>query len=113
MDDMEKFRELERLGNTIDPSIIEAQILEQVHAGLVEAFTLDRRVRWFHFIHLPEPLRAASMPFAEIAMRMVATLPEGAERSACLRHLLEAKDCAVRAAMEGNGTAPFTTVAPR
>jgi hypothetical protein len=57
-------------------------------------------LKHFAWAHLPEPLRAVSRPFGMLAARMVATSARSAERSACLRKLLEAKDCAVRAAME-------------
>ena len=55
----------------------------------------------FAWAHLPEKLQAVSRPFGLLAARVVATTIRGPERSACLRKLLEAKDCAVRAAMEG------------
>lgn len=54
---------------------------------------------FFKYEHLPEKLKAISKPFGELAELMVETLPRSAERSAGLRKLLEAKDCAVRAAL--------------
>lgn len=54
-------------------------------------------LQYFKFDHLPEHLQAVSRPFSVIAQHMVETLPRCAERSAGLRKLLEAKDCAVRA----------------
>jgi len=54
---------------------------------------------FFKFDHLPVRLRAVSEPFGLLAQRMVETLPPSAERSAGLRKLLEAKDCAVRASL--------------
>lgn len=56
-------------------------------------------LRYFETGHLPENLAAVSEPFAMLALTMVRTLPKGPEVSAGLRHLLEAKDCAVRAAL--------------
>lgn len=56
-------------------------------------------MKFFAFEHLPEKLRAVSQPFGELAQRMVETTPPGAEQSAGLRKLLEAKDCFVRAAL--------------
>jgi hypothetical protein len=41
-----------------------------------------------------------SRPFGELAERMADTLPSGPELTAGLRKLLEAKDCAVRAALD-------------
>jgi hypothetical protein len=54
---------------------------------------------YFTWEHLPPRLQAVSKPFCDLAAAMVATLPAGAELSAGLRKLLEAKDCAVRAAL--------------
>lgn len=57
--------------------------------------------RYFEYAHLPAQLRAVSEPFHDLALKMIQTLPRNAERSAGLRKLLEAKDCAVRAALPG------------
>ena len=54
-------------------------------------------MKYFEYAHLPEKLQAISKPFAELAKQMDETLPDGAEKSAGLRKLLEAKDCFVRA----------------
>lgn len=59
----------------------------------------DPMLKYFAFAHLPPLLQAVSMPFAAIARRIVETLPSSAERTVCLLKLLEAKDCAVRAAV--------------
>jgi ferritin-like protein len=56
-------------------------------------------MKYFAWAHLPERLQAISRPFYELAKQMAETLPEGPEVSAALRKLLEAKDCAVRAAL--------------
>lgn len=56
-------------------------------------------MQFFAYDHLPERLRAVSMPFAEMANTIVATLPRNPERTVALRKLLEAKDAAVRAAL--------------
>lgn len=57
----------------------------------------DRMEQFFRFAHLPPHLQAVSKPFGELATQMIATLPSNPERTAALRKLLEAKDCAVRA----------------
>lgn len=59
-------------------------------------------LRYFACAHLPPALRTISEPFGKLADSMVATgLPENAaETAAGLRKLLEAKDCAVRAALK-------------
>lgn len=54
-------------------------------------------MQFFAYGHLPPHLQAISRPFGELADKMVDTLPRNPERSAGLRKLLEAKDCAVRA----------------
>lgn len=59
----------------------------------------DPILRFFHYAHLPERLREVSAPFAGMARQMIDRLPRNPERSVGLRKLLEAKDCAVRAAV--------------
>ena len=56
-------------------------------------------MKYFEYAHLPEHLQAVSKPFGDMAVQMNADLPDGAEKSAGLRKLLEAKDCMVRAAL--------------
>lgn len=55
-------------------------------------------VVFFKYGHLPEHLQKVSEQFAELALKM-AMGERNAETSAGLRKLLEAKDCAVRAAL--------------
>ena len=57
----------------------------------------DGMLQFFSFNHLPDELKAISGDFCDMAHKIVATLPENAERTVALRKLLEAKDCAVRA----------------
>lgn len=57
-------------------------------------------MKYFAFAHLPEKLQAVSKDFHTIASRVDSTLPDGPEKSVSLRKLLEAKDAAVRAALE-------------
>lgn len=57
-------------------------------------------MRYFEFEHLPEKLREVSISFSNIAWEMEGTLPSGPEKSTALRKLLEAKDAAVRAALD-------------
>lgn len=54
-------------------------------------------MQFFNYEHLPAHLREVSKHFTDVADWMLANLPRSAERSAGLRKLLEAKDCAVRA----------------
>ena len=55
-------------------------------------------MQYFEYEHLPENLQKVSKPFNELATTMEASLPNGPEKIAGLRKLLEAKDCMVRAA---------------
>jgi hypothetical protein len=57
-------------------------------------------IKYFNYDHLPEHLQAVSGPVGELAKYMEAELPDGPEKSAGMRKLLEAKDCFVRAALE-------------
>lgn len=57
-------------------------------------------LEFFDYGHLPPHLAAVSKPFADLAYK-VAEDTEGAETTTCLRKLLEAKDCAVRATLTG------------
>lgn len=57
-------------------------------------------LRYFEFGHLPEgQLRDTSQVCHDLAHLMAESLPTGPELSAGLRHLLEAKDAFVRAAL--------------
>lgn len=56
-------------------------------------------LQFFRYTHLPDHLQSVSWRFAELASVLVATVPRNPERTAALRKLLEAKDCAVRAAL--------------
>lgn len=55
-------------------------------------------LKFFSYEHLPEKLQHVSRPFAELA-KFIETLPYNDESRTALRKLLEAKDCAVRAAL--------------
>lgn len=54
-------------------------------------------MKYFEYEHLPEHLQSVSKPIGDVAKVMDESLPDGAEKSAGLRKLLEAKDCFVRA----------------
>ena len=56
-------------------------------------------LQFFACEHLPDVLQAISRPFREQAAWMVDTLPDNPERTEAMRNLLEAKACAVRAAL--------------
>lgn len=77
--------------------------MSEIHPSPIEftaeALKDDPILRFFHYAHLPPKLRETSEMFCQMAAVIVATLPRNAERSTALRKLLEAKDCAVRAAL--------------
>lgn len=56
-------------------------------------------MKYFSYAHLPAHLREISEPVCKLAEEMNAKLAPGAELSAGLRKLLEAKDCLVRAGL--------------
>ena len=57
-------------------------------------------IQFFEYDHLRKDLKVVSKPVCDLAQFMEATLPDGPEKSAGMRKLLEAKDCFVRAALE-------------
>lgn len=60
----------------------------------------DDMLRNFTYAHLPPFLQAASKPFCDLANDMAQRFQHNSETPYCLRKLLEAKDCFVRAAIE-------------
>ena len=66
---------------------------------------VEHLLNFFEYDHLPEKLKNISRPFCELAYSMEALAEDGGmqlqgpELIASLRKLLEAKDCAVRAAL--------------
>ncbi len=55
-------------------------------------------MRYFEYKHLPDTLQKVSCYFMDVAI-MIKSLPDGSEKKMAFRKLLEAKDCAVRAAL--------------
>jgi hypothetical protein len=53
-------------------------------------------IKYFNYHHLPIELQEVSKPLGKLAILMNEILPDGAEKQAGLRKLLEAKDCFVR-----------------
>jgi hypothetical protein len=56
-------------------------------------------LRYFEYKHLPVHLQTISRIMNDTARTIDALVPDGPEKSAGLRKLLEAKDCFVRAAL--------------
>ena len=57
----------------------------------------EHLIQFFSYSHLPPHLQPVSKPFCELAHKIVEELPWNQERTVALRHLLDAKDAAVRA----------------
>lgn len=57
-------------------------------------------LRWFHTPHLPPHLQEVVEPFKVLALQLEDSLDPGGEKTKALDKLLEAKDAAVRAAIE-------------
>ena len=74
---------------------------ETIHPAPTEITEEDLKhhpiLKFFHYAHLPPTLRVVSAPFCELAINTARSTKPSAELSTCLRKLLEAKDCAVRA----------------
>lgn len=60
----------------------------------------DRFLEWFRYEHLPENLQHTSKQFFVLADWLVQNITPGVQREVALQKLLEAKDAAVRAAIE-------------
>lgn len=60
----------------------------------------DVMMRYFEFAHLPQKLQQVSRHFYTVADIVRNTVPDGPEKTFCLRQLLLAKDAAVRAALD-------------
>lgn len=57
-------------------------------------------IKYFSYEHLPDDLKEVSKPLAELAQWLEENLTDGAEKSAGMRKLLEAKDCFVRVKLD-------------
>lgn len=57
-------------------------------------------IQFFSYEHLPKHLQEVSKACYDLAHHMEDTLPDGPEKSAGMRKLLEAKDCFVRALLD-------------
>lgn len=57
-------------------------------------------LKWFSYDHLSTDLQEVSRPFADLAEEVALNAPGSRETTVALRKLLEAKDAAVRAALD-------------
>lgn len=63
------------------------------------SLTIEHVLQFFVFSHPPPLLAAVAKPFAVLAEEVAARSPQSRETTVALRKLLEAKDAAVRAAL--------------
>ncbi len=61
--------------------------------------TENKILKYFKCGHLPGHLQSISQPFCDMAHDLDKVLQDSAEKTVCLRKLLESKDAAVRAAI--------------
>jgi hypothetical protein len=61
---------------------------------------VEHVLQYFEYGHLPNSLQEVSSPFAHLAHQVANRAPLSPETTVALRKLLEAKDAAVRAALE-------------
>lgn len=77
-------------------SVVATPTMEDL-ARLASIDETDPIMKYFEWSHLPAKLQAVSEPLCEMAKTLDELLPEGPEKAAGMRKLLEAKDCLVRA----------------
>lgn len=63
---------------------------------------ISYKLRHFAFKHLPEHLQRVSQPFYSLAYSLWENLPDNGQRFMALQKLLEARDAALRAAVDDN-----------
>jgi len=93
----------------IDPFAIVADGGIEAWQVVLQEMTVEKRMtlietkepilKYFKFDRLPIELKTVSANFANLAAFVVDTLPVCGMRTEALKKLLEAKDCAVRAAL--------------
>lgn len=71
-------------------------MLDNGHGGHMTTTT----IKYFTYEHLPTDLQVVSKPISDLAHMLEDMLPDGPEKSAGMRKLLEAKDCFVRSMLE-------------
>lgn len=63
--------------------------------------TGERMIKWLSYEHLPKELQPIVQKYHNMGLIICGTIPSGPERTVALRKLVESKDCAVRAVIEG------------
>jgi hypothetical protein len=81
-------------------AVDQGQVLTQLPSALEQVTrhpSVAHVMQFFECDHLPDNLKAVSMPICGLANWMADVLPPNPETTVALRKLLEAKDAAVRA----------------
>lgn len=78
-------------------NLMQIELLKDRHPNTVAI------MKYFSYTHLSDRLQVVSKIFFRAAWDLIATVPDSPELVAGLRKLLEAKDCAVRAALDERG----------
>lgn len=73
---------------------------------------MSNLLNYFEYAHLPIKLQTVSKPFGDLAHEVYHRGGDPAEVTTCLRKLLEAKDCAVRAFLITQAEVPHSEKAP-
>ena len=68
---------------------------------------MRKTIDWFDYEQAPLQDQSVHLPMAEVAHRMNNTLPDGPEKAAGMRKLLEARDCFVRASHQDDDPMEF------
>jgi hypothetical protein len=63
--------------------------------------TGERMMRWLSYEHLAAELQSLVKVYNDLGLLICNSIPAGPERTVALRKLVESKDCAVRAHIEG------------
>ena len=75
-------------------------------------YTPHQSLKYFEFGNLPEHVQVVVKPIHALAVKLDKSLPNGSEKSAGLRKLLEAKDCIIRAAIDAQQSTETVEATP-
>lgn len=87
------------VSDPITPTVVGSREFMEIITATRHPATIQI-MRHFAWSHLPVDLQSVSKGCADLALLMLSKCPDGPELTAGLRHLLESKDCFVRAALD-------------
>lgn len=91
--------EMRPVSDPITPTVVGSREFMEIITATRHPSTVQI-MRHFAWSHLPVDLQSVSKGCADLALLMLSKCPDGPELTAGLRHLLESKDCFVRAALD-------------